>query len=44
MMAQPGLALHAQFPLAAPLSPVEQAILSGIDSRPSEPLEETLDR
>ena len=32
MMAQPGVALHAQFPLAAPLSPVEQAILSGINS------------
>jgi Phytanoyl-CoA dioxygenase (PhyH) len=29
MMAQPGVALHAQFPLTAPLSPVEQAILNG---------------
>jgi hypothetical protein len=26
MMAQPGVALHTQFPLIAPLSPVEQAI------------------
>ena len=30
MMAQPGVALHAQFPLTAPLSPVERAILNGI--------------
>jgi hypothetical protein len=30
MMAQPGVALHTQFPLTAPLSPVEQAILAGI--------------
>ena len=29
MMAQPGVALHTQFPLTAPLSPVEQAILDG---------------
>ena len=26
MVAQPGVALHGQFPLTAPLSPVEQAI------------------
>ena len=30
MMAQPGVALHTQFPLTAPLSPVEQAIVAGI--------------
>lgn len=30
MMAQPAVALHAQFPLTAPLSPVEQAIRNGI--------------
>jgi hypothetical protein len=30
MMAQPGVALHTQFPLTAPLSPVEQAIMAGI--------------
>jgi hypothetical protein len=30
MMAQPGVALHAQFPLTEPLSPVERAILDGI--------------
>jgi hypothetical protein len=30
MMAQPGVALHTQFPLTSPLSPVEQAILNGI--------------
>jgi hypothetical protein len=30
IMAQPGVALHTQFPLTAPLSPVEQAILAGI--------------
>ena len=29
MMAQPGVALHTQFPLTAPLSPVEQAIVAG---------------
>src|ERR1700735_5144481 len=29
IVAQPGVALHAQFPLAAPLRPVEQAILNG---------------
>jgi hypothetical protein len=32
MLAQPGVALHDQFHLTAPLSPVEQAILDGIDS------------
>ena len=42
MMAQPGVALHAQFPLTAPLSPVEQAILNGIGpetgrARPPQP-------
>jgi hypothetical protein len=30
IMAQPGVALHTQFPLTAPLSPVEQAIRNGI--------------
>ena len=37
MMAQPGVALHTQFPLAEPLSPVERAILAGIadESRPN---------
>ena len=30
IMAQPGVALPAQFPLTAPLCPVEQAILNGI--------------
>jgi Phytanoyl-CoA dioxygenase (PhyH) len=29
LMAQPGVALHAQFSLTPPLSPVEQAILNG---------------
>jgi Phytanoyl-CoA dioxygenase (PhyH) len=29
MMAQPGVALHTQFPLGAPLSPVETAIMNG---------------
>ena len=29
MMAQPAVSLHGQFPLTAPLSPVEQAILNG---------------
>jgi hypothetical protein len=32
MMAQPAVALHDQFPLTGPLSPVEQAILDGIGS------------
>lgn len=32
MLAQPAVALHGQFPLTAPLSPVEQAILDGINS------------
>jgi hypothetical protein len=34
MMAQPGVALHAQFPFTTPLSPVEQAIVDGITARP----------
>jgi hypothetical protein len=34
MMAQPGVALHAQFPLTSPLSPVEQSIVDGITARP----------
>ncbi len=29
MIAQPGVALHDQFPLTAPLSPVERAIVAG---------------
>jgi hypothetical protein len=32
MVAQPAVALHGQFSLTAPLSPVEQAILDGVDS------------
>lgn len=31
IMAQPGVALHDQFPLTDPLSPVEQAITTAID-------------
>jgi hypothetical protein len=34
IMAQPGVALHDQFPLTDPLSPVEQAILPAL-GRPS---------
>ena len=33
MVAQPGVALHSQFPLAAPLSPVERAIAAGGQSQ-----------
>jgi hypothetical protein len=33
IIAQPGVALHGQFPLMAPLSPVERAIVAGGQSR-----------
>jgi hypothetical protein len=33
MVAQPAVSLHDQFPLAAPVSPVEQAILAACQSQ-----------